>query len=49
MDFKIREGGKPPPTNTDEFLEKFQKGGGSFPIHKIVLQNFLYIGDTFDA
>ena len=33
--------GKPVPTIIDEFLEKFQRGGGgSFPIQKILLQNF---------
>ena len=30
--------GKLPPTKTDEFLEKFQTGGGSFPIQKFLLQ-----------
>ena len=34
--------GKPVPTIIDDFLEKFQRGGegGSFPIEKILLQNF---------
>ena len=27
------------PTKTDEFSEKFQKGGGSFSIQKFILQN----------
>ena len=33
------------PTKTDEFLEKFQKGGrgGSFPIQKFMLQIFAII------
>ena len=35
--------GKDGPTKTDEFLEKFQKGGGSFPIQKFMLQIFAII------
>ena len=32
--------GKPPPPKTDEFSEKFRRGGGgSFPIQKFMLQN----------
>ena len=31
--------GKGPATKSDEFLEKFQKGGGSFSIQKFILQN----------
>ena len=30
--------GKDGVSKTDEFLEKFQKGGGSFPIQKFILQ-----------
>ena len=31
--------GTPSPSKTDEFSEKFQKGGGSFSIQKFILQN----------
>ena len=31
--------GTPFPSKTDEFSEKFQKGGGSFSIQKFILQN----------
>ena len=30
----------------DEFSEKFQKGGGSFPIQKFILQIFAIINGT---
>ena len=35
--------GKGGVSKTDEFLEKFQKGGGSFPIQKFMLQIFAII------
>ena len=35
--------GKDGPTKTDEFLEKFQRGGGPFPIQKFMLQIFAII------
>ena len=41
--------GKAKFTKTDEFLEKFQKGGRTFPILKKYIANFLYIEDIFDA
>ena len=33
-----RQLGKPLPTKTDEFSEKFRTGGGAFPIQKFLLQ-----------
>ena len=39
--------GKPAPSKTDEFSEKFQRwGGGSFSIQKFMLQIFAIIDDT---
>ena len=38
--------GKPTPSKTDEFSEKFQRGGGSFSIQKFMLQIFAIIDDT---
>ena len=35
--------GKDGISKSDEFLEKFQKGGGSFPIQKFMLQIFAII------
>ena len=35
--------GKDGVSKTDEFSEKFQKGGGSFPIQKFMLQIFAII------
>ena len=34
----MEELGKDDLSKTDDFLEKFQKGGGSFPIQKFMLQ-----------
>ena len=33
-------------TKADEFLEKFQKGGGSFPVQNFILQIFAIKKDT---
>ena len=33
-------------TKTDEFFEKFRRGGGSFPIQKFILQIFAIIKTT---
>ena len=38
--------GTPSPSKTDEFSEKFQRGGGSFSIQKFILQIFAIIDDT---
>ena len=35
--------GKPVPSKTEEFSEKFRTGGGSFPIQKFKLQIFAII------
>ena len=34
------------PTKKDDFLEKFQGGGGSFPIQKFMLQIFAIINGS---
>ena len=38
--------GKPTPSKTDDFSEKFQRGGVSFSIQKFMLQIFTIIDDT---
>ena len=38
--------GTPTPSKTDEFSEKFHRGGGSFSIQKFMLQIFAIIDDT---
>ena len=36
------------PPKPNEFSEKFQRGGGSFPIQKVILPTSLHIEDIFD-